>query len=49
MGSKIGDGHLVAMSRLGLMELRNAFTPVRRSVAGSEIDINGSATQGEIA
>jgi hypothetical protein len=47
--AKIGEGHLEAMGRLGLKELRNAFNPSRESVADSEIGLYGSATQGEIA
>ena len=46
---KIGAGHLAAMARLGLKELRNAATPSRESVADTEIGLYGSQTQGEIA
>jgi hypothetical protein len=46
---KIGAGHLEAMARLGLKELRNAANPSRESVADTEIGLYGSATQGEIA
>ncbi len=46
---KIGDGHAAAMGRLGLKELRNAFTPSRESVADAEIGLYGTQTQGEIA
>jgi hypothetical protein len=46
---KFGDGHLAAMLRLGLKELRNALNPSRESVADSEIGVYGTATQGEIA
>ncbi len=49
MSRKIGEGHLAAMGRLGLKELRNAFNPSRESVADSEIGLYGTATQGEIA
>jgi hypothetical protein len=49
MGRKIGEGHLEAMGRLGLKELRNAMTPSRESVADSEIGLYGTQTQGEIA
>jgi hypothetical protein len=46
---KIGDGHVAAMARLGLKELRNAFNPSRESVADNEIGLYGTQTQGEIA
>ena len=46
---KIGAGHLAAMGRLGLKELRNALNPSRESVAESEVGLYGSLTQGEIA
>ncbi len=46
---KIGDGHLSAMARLGLKELRNALNPSRESVADTEIGLYGTLTQGEIA
>jgi hypothetical protein len=46
---KIGAGHLEAMGRLGLKELRNAFNPSRESVADAEIGLYGTQTQGEIA
>jgi hypothetical protein len=46
---KIGAGHAQAMLRLGLKELRNAFTPSRESVADNEIGLYGTQTQGEIA
>lgn len=49
MAEKIGAGHLAAMGRLGLQELRNAINPSRESVAGSEMGLFGTATQGEIA
>lgn len=49
MARKIGEGHLAAMGRLGLKELRNAINPSRESVADQEIGIYGSLTQGEIA
>ena len=49
MDRKIGEGHLQAMARLGLKELRNALNPSRESVADSEIGLYGTATQGEIA
>ncbi len=49
MDRKIGEGHLQAMARLGLKELRNALTPSRESVADSEVGLYGTATQGEIA
>jgi hypothetical protein len=46
---KIGAGHAAAMGRLGLKELRNAFSPSRESVADNEIGLYGTQTQGEIA
>jgi hypothetical protein len=46
---KIGAGHVAAMARLGLKELRNAANPSRESVADNEIGLYGSQTQGEIA
>ncbi len=46
---KIGAGHLAAMARLGLKELRNAVNPSRESVADTEIGLFGTLTQGEIA
>jgi hypothetical protein len=46
---KWGEGHLAAMARLGLKELRNAANPSRESIADSEIGLYGSLTQGEIA
>jgi hypothetical protein len=46
---KIGDGHLAAMARLGLKELRNAVNPSRESAADNEIGLYGTLTQGEIA
>jgi len=49
MGRKIGEGHLAAMGRLGLKELRNALNPSRESVADTEIGLVGTLTQGEIA
>ncbi len=49
MEGKIGEGHLSAMARLGLKELRNAMNPSRESVADAEMGLYGTATQGEIA
>ncbi len=49
MARKIGEGHVAAMARLGLKELRNALNPSRESVADNEIGLVGTATQGEIA
>jgi len=46
---KIGAGHLEAMARLGLKELRNLANPSRESVADTEVGLYGSLTQGEIA
>ncbi len=47
--AKFGEGHVDAMARLGLAELRNAFNPSRESVADKDMGLYGSATQGEIA
>jgi hypothetical protein len=47
--AKIGEGHVAAMGRLGLAELRNIFNPSRESVADKDMGLYGSATQGEIA
>jgi hypothetical protein len=49
MDRKIGEGHVAAMFRLGLKELRNAFNPSRDSVADQELGLFGTETQGEIA
>ncbi|SRR5260221_10727432 len=49
MARKIGEGHVAAMARLGLKELRNALNPSRESVADNEIGLYGTETQGEIA
>jgi hypothetical protein len=49
MDRKIGEGHMSAMGRLGLKELRNALNPSRESVADNEIGLYGTLTQGEIA
>ena len=49
MDGKIGEGHLAAMGRLGLKELRNTLNPSRESVADNEIGVFGTQTQGEIA
>ena len=49
MDRKIGEGHVSAMARLGLKELRNALNPSRESVADQEIGLYGTLTQGEIA
>ena len=46
---KFGAGHMAAMARLGLRELRNAFNPSRDSVADTEMGLYGTQTQGEIA
>jgi hypothetical protein len=46
---KIGDGHVAAMARLGLKELRNAVNPSKESAADNEIGLYGTQTQGEIA
>ena len=44
---KIGEGHLSAMARLGLKELRNAFNPSPQSVADTEYGLYGTATPSE--
>jgi hypothetical protein len=49
MAGKFGEGHVEAMARLGLKELRNAVNPSRESVASEEIGLYGTKTQGEIA
>jgi hypothetical protein len=49
MARKCGEGHVAAMARLGLKELRNALNPSRESVADQEIGLYGTETQGEIA
>jgi hypothetical protein len=49
MDRKIGEGHVAAMGRLGLKELRNALNPSRESVADQELGLYGTETQGEIA
>src|SRR5438105_680331 len=46
---KFGAGHVAAMNRLALKELRNAFNPSRESVADTEMGLYGTQTQGEIA
>ncbi len=46
---KIGSGHMHAMARLGLRELRNAVSPSKESVADQEIGLYGTLTQGEVA
>jgi hypothetical protein len=48
-GPRFGDGHVAAMGRLGFQELRNAINPSRESVAGTELGLFGTQTQGEIA
>ena len=45
---KIGAGHLSAMGRLGLRELRNAMNPSRESVADQELGLYGTRTPGEV-
>jgi hypothetical protein len=47
--AKFGAGHVAAMGRLGLAELRNAANPSRDSVADKDVGLYGSQTQGEIA
>jgi hypothetical protein len=47
--AKFGAGHVSAMGRLGLKELRNAFNPSKESVADTEIGLYGTLTQGEVA
>lgn len=45
---KVGAGHLSAMGRLGLRELRNAVNPSRESIADTEMGLYGSATPQEV-
>jgi hypothetical protein len=47
--AKFGAGHVSAMGRLGLKELRNAFNPSKESVADTEMGLYGTLTQGEVA
>jgi hypothetical protein len=49
MKGKFGEGHVAAMGRLGLRELRNALNPSPQSVADNEHGLYGTSTQGEIA
>jgi hypothetical protein len=46
--AKFGEGHVAAMGRLGLQELRNAANPSRESVSGTEMGLYGTATQLEV-
>jgi hypothetical protein len=48
MSRKIGAGHLSAMARLGLRELREAVNPSKESVAREELGLFGTLTPGEI-
>jgi len=50
MASKIGEGHLAGMARMGLNEVRSALYP-ESNVAQQqpEVGIFGRLTQGEIA
>lgn len=47
--AKFGAGHVSAMGRLGLKELRNAFNPSKESVADTELGLYGTLSQGEVA
>jgi hypothetical protein len=47
--AKFGEGHVTAMGRLGMKELRNAVNPSKESVADTELGLYGTLTQGEIA
>lgn len=46
---KIGAGHLAAMGRLGLHELRSAFYPESNVAQRSEYGLYGTMTPGEVA
>jgi hypothetical protein len=46
---KIGQGHLEAMGRLGLKELRNAANPSHESVADTEMGLYGTVGPAEAA
>jgi hypothetical protein len=41
---KFGAGHMAAMARLGLKELRNAVNPSPQSVADTEMGLYGTVT-----
>lgn len=47
--AKIGDGHLAAMARQGLRELRAAFYPDSNIASQTEYGIYGTRTPGEVA
>ena len=46
---KIGEGHLDAVLRQGIRELREAVNPSKDAPTVDEIGLYGTATQGEIA
>jgi hypothetical protein len=46
---KIGDGHLSAMARMGLHELRGAVYPDSNVAQSPEYGLYGTKTPGEIA
>ncbi len=46
---KIGEGHLEAMGRLGLREIRGAFYPESNVAQHSEYGLYGTRTPGEVA
>ena len=45
---KIGAGHVSAMGRLGLRELRNAANPSRESIADNELGLYGTSTPQDV-
>ncbi len=47
--AKIGEGHLAAMGRLGLRELRAATYPDGNVAQPSEYGLYGTQTPGEVA
>jgi hypothetical protein len=47
--TKIGAGHLSAMGRLGLKELRGALYPESNAAQPSEYGLYGTQTPGEVA
>lgn len=47
--AKFGEGHVAAMARLGLKELRAAAYPESNIAQNNEVGLYGSPTQGEVA
>ncbi len=47
--AKIGDGHVEAMARQGLRELRNSIYPSSNISNVTELGVFGTQTPGEIA